>query len=209
MAGASRGRYSLGALRGHTEHIRIKSRRKLRGTSPELDEAFAVLARFIGELEGLPRCLAPNVHLLLSCRFMNQVYAALLLAESGLFAEAAICERAAIETLSAAKLLQVNPSIEQQYESGRFLKPVEVRKELERLGYPEEVECLRGLYGVTSDVMHVSRAAERWSTKWLSADEGTLLLGGKYSHTDLESFTGVLVTLTRWFASDLESNAKQ
>lgn len=192
-------RYSLAALRAHTNAVRRSARALVSRAEPSIEEAFAQFNEFLALLQEEDKSLHRNVRLVLSCRFFNHVYAGLILVESGLVADAVICERSALETLAAYRLLCLEPDRAEDYSKERFPKPVEVRKALEAAGYTHEAEQIRSLYSGASGVTHVTRDSERFHVQWSSESDGALHFGGRYDARDIEEMTGFFAALLHWF----------
>jgi hypothetical protein len=198
-------RYSLQKLQEHTEGIRERMRALTAGCATAFDDAIRTFEGYVKTIEGEERILNRNVRLLLAARFFNHVYAALLLSEAGLVADAVSCERSALEALAAFRLVSVAPEYAGVYDTDDFPRPVEVRKLLEELGFPEDVHHIRELYSSASHVQHVSRASERWNSEWSSETEGMLLFGGAPNPLDHREMLRFLAALLHWFAQPLSN----
>jgi hypothetical protein len=166
QAGGASSRYSLGRLLKHTEATR-RSSAALR-TSTEAQALAGAFGGFADELEKRPPTLVKNVSLLLTCRFMNHVYSAMLLLEAGLTADALTCERSALETLAAFRLVSLDGSYAQKYHDGKFPKPVEVRKLLEKAGDILGVRYIKDLYSA----VRIPEPLERVFRRHLNGDSG-------------------------------------
>jgi hypothetical protein len=194
-------RYTLANLLKHTEVIR-RSTALLRASheAQELGRAFGQLAAAIAEIEQRPASLQKNVLMLLACRFVNNIYAGMLLLDAGLTADAIGCERSALETMAAYRLVVLDPTYAAQYnESKRFPQPVEVRKALEKARDTEVLPLLRDLYSSASSVVHVGRARERFELQWMAEGEGTIAFGGKFSEVDHRQMTTFFGAAIHWF----------
>ncbi len=197
-------RYTLEKLREHTESIRNATRPLISDSSNDLDNAIRAFEVGFCELEGEASSLSRSVRLLLATRFFNHVYSTLLLSEAGLVADAVGCERAALETLAAFRLVSVAAEYATTYETEDFPRPVEVRKCLEELGLTAEARQIRELYASACGVLHVSRASEQWNTRWASEGSGALLLGGTFTETDYREMLRFIPALLHWFFQPLD-----
>jgi hypothetical protein len=130
---------SFDSLIKHTDSIRNESWLIVQKHRREWNAALNAFSEFYEDLERSPSSIGRNVKLLLSTRFLNHVYSAFKLVECGLVADAIVCERSAIESLAGYKLVCSSSEMAEKYNSGKFPKPVEVRKKLEQIGYHQEV----------------------------------------------------------------------
>lgn len=205
MSGGGDHKYGFLALRRHTRAT-VERSAVVTGTfEPGLQEAFAEFSAFVEEMQGRPASLDRNVRLLLACRMLNHVYAGILLAEAGLFADAVVCERSALEVLAAYRLLCLKPQVAEMYAKGEFPRPVEVRRALEAAGHGSEATRIRDLYQSASGVTHVSRDAERFGVRWETDIDGRLLFGGAYERRDLEELLRFLPAMLHWFRIPLDA----
>jgi len=147
-----------------------------------------------------------NVKLLLATKFINHVYSAFTLTENGLLSDAAICERSAIESLAGYKLLCIEPELAVLYDKGKFPKPVEVRKRLEKLGYGKEAQRIKDIYSPASGITHLARDHERFSMTWKSNSDGILHVGGVFNEGDLKHMLKFLPVLIAWFLMPSEKD---
>lgn len=196
-------KYNLSALRAHTDEVRRLTRAVVSATDPSIEDAFDQFSHFVGAIHDQQKSLQRNVRLVLCCRFLNHVYSGLLLAESGLIADAVVCERSALETLAAYRLLCVEPQRAEDYADERFPRPVEVRKALEAAGYVGEADQTRILCSGASGVTHVTRESERFHVRWHSESKGELHFGGAYNAHDVEEMTRFFAALLHWFPQPL------
>lgn len=196
-------KYSLPALRAHTDAVRQSAEALVSSAEPSIEDAFAQFSEFLALLQEEDKSLQRNVRQILSCRFFNHVYAGLLLVEAGLVADAVVCQRSALETLAADRLLCLEPDRAEEYSNERFPRPVEVRKALEAAGYAHEAEQIRSLYSGASGVTHVTRDSERFHVQWHTESEGALHFGGRYDARDIEKMTCFFAALLHWFPQPL------
>jgi hypothetical protein len=147
-------RYDFDSLRRHTAQ------------GEPLRDGLRAFSDFVERLEREPPSLVRNVRLLLACRFFNHVYSALLLSEVGLTVDSVTCERTALESLAAFRLVSVAPAYAAKYESGNFPRPGEVRRLLGAHGEPEDVKHVRDLCSAGSEMVHVTRSNERFNCEW-------------------------------------------
>lgn len=190
-------KYSLTAVRRHTTSIRRSGAPLFEKRRKHVADAIAYFDGFFASLHDQTDPLRRNVRLLLATRFFNHWYGALLLAESGLYQEAVICERAALEVMAFHWLTCVDPVAVSDYSDEQLPRPVVVRKRLEALGV--DPKHLRQLYANASDVAHVSRASERFTLVWQEADRGQLLVAGKYSAADFDHLLEYLPLLVHLY----------
>jgi hypothetical protein len=187
--------YSFSNLKKHTSAIRADSRCVFNINIEKIEEAFLFFDNFFKTIEQEEISLARNVKLVMATRFINHVYSALLLTESGMTADASICERSAIEVLAAYKLVNIDMEMLEKYETEQFPKPVKVREMLEKLGYKSEAEQIQQIYTSLSGITHISRKHERFS---LSSEK--LMIGGCFDKKDVEHLSEFLPFLLYWFA---------
>lgn len=199
-------RYTFEKLKKHTELIRSDSEPFVLKNKEAWDDAVALFSEYFQSLEGSPESTARNVKMLLASRFINHVYSSFLLIESGMVSDAITCERSAIEVLAAYKLLCVKPELAEKYNKGKFLKPFEVRNMLEKLGYPEEKERIRGIYSTASGITHVSRDHERFTMEWEEENGGVLYVGGRFCESDTSHMLEFMPALIQWYLMPLESS---
>ena len=97
--------------------------------------------------------------MMLLCRFTNAIYATTRLTMMGLILEAMGMLRMAIEALQLARLINIEPSFSKPYmDPNQALRPVEVRKELEKLGH--DVSKARAQYATISATAHAGGLGE-------------------------------------------------
>jgi len=197
-------RYTFEKLLKHTDVIRSDSKLLMLKTKEAWGEAVELFSKFFQDLENSPKSTARNVKMLLSTRFINHLYSSFLLSESGLISDAITCERSAIEVLAAYKLLCAKPDLAEKYNNGKFLKPYEVRDTLEKLGYPEEKEKIKGIYSSASGITHVNRDHERFSMEWGEMNSGLLHIGGRFNESDVSHMLEFLPVLITWYLMPLE-----
>jgi hypothetical protein len=125
-----------------------------------IDDAFRDFSEVIEKLEGEPPSLERNVKLILACKLLNHIYSGIVLAENGLIDGAIACERSALETVAYFWLVCLDSRICAEYNNGKRMQPVEVRKLLERAGV--NITDIRKLYSRASDIVHVGRNSERF-----------------------------------------------
>jgi len=173
------------------------------------NDAVVMFSKYFQGLEETPKTTARNVKMLLTTRFMNHLYSCFLLVESGMIADAVTCERSAIEVLAAYKLLCVKPELADKYNKGKFLKPYEVRNELESLGYPEEKQKIKDIYSSASGITHVNRDHERFTMEWEKENNGVLYIGGRFNEKDVSHMLEFLPALIHWYLMPLEPSANK
>lgn len=199
-------RYSLEELRRHTRDIRLTNAELLRQQGRIFDAAIHDFEQLLNELERSNDVLS-NVQKILATKFFNHWYSTLLLCEAGLMVDALACERNALETLAYHWLVLLEPSVADNYEKSAILKPVEVRKRLEKLG--ADISHLRASYQYNSGVAHVGRDSERFHVQWRATRNGQLLFGGRFSKIDSEHWFSYLPVLLRIFKKPLMRSADQ
>ena len=194
-------KYSYDNLVIHTSYIRSKAKSIVEEQRVLLDEAFSDFSGALAELEQQPKSIERNVKMMLACKMFNHVYSGIILAESGLLADALLCERSALETIAFHWLICVEPSSALEYESGKTLRPVEVRRRLESHGV--DIENIRDLYSIGSEFAHVGRSGERLNCSLKSPTEGSLLFGGTSSPNDQSELLNYLPRLLYLFSQPL------
>ena len=182
------------------------SLRLLENSNTDWEEAVDVFSDFFEELEKMPISTERNVKMLLATRFFNHILSSLILTLYGLYVDSVICSRTAIESLAAFKLICANPKKAELYSKGKFLLPIEVRKELENLGYTTEANNIRTIYKSDSELTHITRDHERFSMDYNhSTKDGQLFVGGHFSKDDAEHMIKYLPTLIHWFLMPLDN----
>lgn len=197
----SSNRYSLAKLRLHTGSIVGANRESNSEHDRALDEAIRAFDQRLAELEALEPSIQRNVLILLAARLFNHAYASLLLAEAGLMNDALGCERGLWETLAGYFLVNVDASAAELYSRDKFPRPYAVRERLKAAGYPQLGEDLRGMFSPVSNIMHLSRRAERWNLRWQSGSSAEVDVGGAHHPEEHEHLLGVfLAPFLQWFA---------
>ena len=190
-------KYTFNNMRRHTKAIRVRTSSVLQEHSSAIDQEFAAFDNYLSELEKQPATLERNVKMMLACKFLNHVYSAFILAESGLIVDAILCERNALETIAFHWLVCLDPKAVKEYEQGNIPRPVEVRQRLEHLG--ADVTHLRRLYASGSKASHVGRESERFHSQWESPSKGILLVGGAFALEDQAEMFNILPALLELF----------
>ena len=188
-------KYTFEKLQKHTEMIRADSLPLISKNEEAWGNAVGLFSEYYKKLEKLPKTTDRNVKMILATRFMNHLYSSFLLVVSGMSSDSVTCERSAVEVLAAYKLLCVKPELAEKYNNGKFLKPYEVRNELEKQGYPEEKERIKGIYRSASGITHVNRDHERFSMEWERESAGLLYVGGRFKETDVSHMLEFLPVL--------------
>jgi hypothetical protein len=202
-------RYTFEKLKKHTAMIRSDAEPLISKNEMAWNDAVVMFSKYFQGLEETPKTTARNVKMLLTTRFMNHLYSCFLLVESGMIADAVTCERSAIEVLAAYKLLCVKPELADKYNKGKFLKPYEVRNELESLGYPEEKQKIKDIYSSASGITHVNRDHERFTMEWEKENNGVLYIGGRFNEKDVSHMLEFLPALIHWYLMPLEPSANK
>jgi hypothetical protein len=180
--------YSLGALQKQTKAIRTLTKKLLKKHRPTLEEALADFNRYFNDLEQQPPTLERNVKMLLACKFLNHIYSAIILTESGLVVDAVLCARNAIETAAYHWLVCLDPFTATEYSSDEIPRPVAVRKRLEK--FSVDVHSILKLYSMDSELTHVSRASEHFNLEWQTSRDGLLRIGGEFREEDGQHLFG-------------------
>lgn len=93
------------------------------------------------------------------CRFANSIYACLRLACMGLILDAATCLKTAFEALQYGRLISLDQTFAASFmDPDGSLRPVEVRKHLEKMGH--NVEAARKKYAMLSTFTHMGGTGE-------------------------------------------------
>ena len=194
-------KYDLRKLRRHTEQIRRQHELLTSKHGSGIRAALQSYSDFLAILEAEEPSLLKSVRQLISLRFFNHIYSALVLVEAGLFSDAQGCERSALEAFAAFQLVSLRPEYAEQYEREEFPKPVKVRLLLQENGAGDIATQIQDLYASSSGVVHVTRRHERFNVAWASAGAGQLKYGGAESKQDCEHMIRWLGTLMSWFLS--------
>ncbi len=205
-------RYSLAQLRIHTDSIVMANREQNEAHYRAFDKAVQAFDRRLSELERESVSAQRNVLMLLATRLFNHMYSTLLLSEAGLIHDAVGCERSLWETLAAYFLVSVDSSAADDYLKNKFPRPKDVRARLQQLGYPELAKDIRNMFSPTSNILHISRRAERWHLSWSDQSSAKLIVGGSHAVQDHQHILGVfLAPFIEWFATfhrETEEGAK-
>jgi hypothetical protein len=104
------------------------------------------------------------------CRFANSIYATMRLACMGLILDGVACFKTAFEALQYGRLISLEPEQAPTFlDVEKSLRPVEVRRELEKLGH--NVDIARTQYSMLSTFSHVGGTGE---TLTMEAIEGNV-----------------------------------
>jgi hypothetical protein len=95
----------------------------------------------------------------LVCRFSNSIYSALRLACMGMILESISCLKTAFEALQYVRLISLDTSFASNFmDVDNALRPVEVRKQLQKMGH--DVELARKRYAMLSTFSHIGGTGE-------------------------------------------------
>jgi hypothetical protein len=95
----------------------------------------------------------------LVCRFVNSTYACLRLACMGLVLDATACLKTAFEALQFIRLISLDETFASSFmDSDKSLRPVEVRRHLQRMGH--DVEGTQKKYAMLSKFSHLGGTGE-------------------------------------------------
>jgi hypothetical protein len=194
-------RYTLAGLRKHTRSIRTNSSPISEEQRAALDRAVRDFDQYFAGLDEQTDNLRKNVGKLLATSFFNHWYAALLLAEAGLFVDAVLCERNALEVLAFHWLVCLDPVAANDYHDGAIPRPVVVRRRLEALG--ADITHVREAYASGSAISHVGRPSERFHLEWEDQRVGALAIGGKFNAESLHRMLEYLSALLYLFQKPL------
>jgi hypothetical protein len=93
------------------------------------------------------------------CRFANSIYACLRLACMGMILDSIACLKTAFEALQYARLISLDAKFASNFmDTEKSLRPVEVRKQLEKLGH--DAERARKKYSMLSTFSHLGGTGE-------------------------------------------------
>jgi hypothetical protein len=93
------------------------------------------------------------------CRFANSIFASLRLACMGLILDATTCLKTAFEALQYRRLISLDQTFAASFmDPDGSLRPVEVRKHLEKMGH--DVEATRKKYAMLSTFSHMGGTGE-------------------------------------------------
>jgi len=109
-------KYDLKKLRRHTEQIRRHHEVVTGNHGSGIRTALQSYSDFLALMEAEESSLLKSVRQLISLRFFNHIYSALVLVEAGLFGDAQGCERSALEAFAAFQLVSLCPEYAEQYE---------------------------------------------------------------------------------------------
>jgi hypothetical protein len=171
-----RQRYNFDFLFIHSNELATNTRRLLKKEIAETRKIFSFLDQHFSALEQKPKTHARNIKMMLTARFINNMFTALLLIERGLLLDAFNSLRSGIEATAFYWLICKDETQASSYDAERSLQPVEVRKRLEALGV--DVTSLRELYSLTSTIAHVGNPHDQMQIRWEQGSNGRLLIGG-------------------------------
>lgn len=170
------GRYHFDLLYRHSNELALTTRRTFKAEVATVKASFGFLAQHFDRLERERKSHVRNVKMALTARFMNHLFAHVLLAERGLLLDAANCARSATETTAFYWLVGKDASAAGLYDAQESPRPVEIRKRLETLGV--DVSDLRENYGYESAVSHVGNKYDNLQITWEKERTGKLQIGG-------------------------------
>ncbi len=171
-----RNRYNFELLFRHSNELAFNTRRTLKKQITEARKIFTFLDQHFETLKQKDKTYANNVKLALTARFINNMFAALLLIERGLLLDGFNSLRSGIEATAFYWLICKDETAASFYDAKRSLQPVEVRKRLEALGV--DIRTIRELYGLTSTIAHVGNPYDQLQIRWGQGSNGELLIGG-------------------------------
>jgi antitoxin component HigA of HigAB toxin-antitoxin module len=171
-----RHRYNFDLLFRHSNEIANATRRDLKTQIAEARRIFGFLDQHFSALEQKGKSHSRNVKMALTARFINNMFAALMLVERGLLLDAFNSLRSGIEVTAFYWLVCKDTTTAALYDAQKSPQPVEVRKRLEALGV--DVNALRELYGLASNVAHVGNQYDQLQIQWEREKDGKLLIGG-------------------------------
>jgi hypothetical protein len=172
-----RPRYNFDFLFVHSNSLAENTRRTLKPQITEARRIFNFLDQHFSMLEQeKKKSLALNVKKMITARFINNMFSALLLIERGLLLDAFNSARSGIEATAFYWLICKDASAASLYDAERSPQPVEIRKRLEVLGV--DVENLRNLYSLFSTIAHVGNPHDHIQIRWEEKSDGKLLIGG-------------------------------
>jgi hypothetical protein len=97
--------------------------------------------------------------MLIVCRFSNSIYASLRLASMGMILDSIACLKTAFEALQYIRLISLDSKFASNFmDVEKPLRPVEVRKYLEKMGH--DVERARQKYSMLSTFSHIGGTGE-------------------------------------------------
>ncbi len=196
-----KGKYGFDLLNRHSNSLMVETRKQFKEEVKMVKEAFRLLDSLREPINDLPKGHLRNVKLSLLTRFTNHLFAQTIMAERGLILDAINCARSATETTAFYWLVCVAPENAEKYDATHSPRPVEIRKELERLGV--NVDDLRDQYQQESTASHVGNPTDNWQIDWLNDKDGLLMVGGG-SSPELQSILlkQVLISAMRFFMHD-------
>ncbi|MEK7245433.1 MAG: hypothetical protein AAB223_05385 [Pseudomonadota bacterium] len=168
--------YRFELLFKHSNETALNMRRTLKREMMEARKVFSFLDYHFQTLEKKPKSHLRNVKMALTARFINHLFAALLLIDRGLILDAFNCLRSALETTAFYWLVCRDEHAAPLYDAEKSLAPVEVRKRLEALGV--DVRAIRDLYQLESTIAHVGNPYDQLQIRWEQGANGKLLIGG-------------------------------
>ncbi|MEQ8710157.1 MAG: hypothetical protein RIC36_14285 [Rhodospirillales bacterium] len=171
-----KGKFAFDLLDRHSNSLRNETRKSFRKEMRTVKEGFRLIDSLWWELDRLPKSHIRNVKLALLCRFTNHLFSQTALAERGLILDAINCARSATETTAFYWLVCISPESASKYDSEKSPRPVEIRRELERLGV--DILELRDRYDQESTVSHVGNRTDNWQIDWNTSPDGLLMIGG-------------------------------
>lgn len=195
-------KFTIDNLKAHSSSIRADIQPTLRDKIDYFDKCLADFSQFLKDLEAEPATLQKNVKLMLTCKFLNHIYSAFILAENGLIVDSILCARNALETIAFHWLVCLDPNAIEEYNHGSIPRPVQVRQRLEDLGI--DITSIRDLYSSYSEISHVGRNSEKFQSQWPTISDGILHLGGNYLPKDQGELFSFFPTLIRIFEAPLE-----
>jgi hypothetical protein len=160
----------------HSNELVVGTRQTLMKQIMKCRSIFAFLDRHFSALEQTKKSHPRNVKMALTARFINNMFAALLLAERGLLLDAFNSLRSGIEATTLYWLVCEDATFASLFDAERSLPPVEVPKRLEALGI--DVKIIRDLYSLMSTIAHVGNPCDQLQIQWEPGSDRKLLIGG-------------------------------
>jgi hypothetical protein len=192
-----RSRYNFDFLFIHSNTIADETRRTLKPQIMNARKIFTFLDKHFSMLEKKKKTHATNVKMMITARFINNMFSALLLTERGLLLDAFNSIRSGIEATAFYWLVCKDETTASLYDAEKSPRPVDIRKRLEALGV--DIETLHSLYDVTSTIAHVGNPYDQIQIRWEQGSDGKLLIGGGRSPDVQNALLEDMLRAVLWF----------
>tara|TARA_E500000318_G_scaffold81334_1_gene76581 strand:+ start:383 stop:1015 length:633 start_codon:yes stop_codon:yes gene_type:complete len=197
----NKGRYNYDLILRHSNELALSSRKLNKERYSAAKKSISFLGQVFDTIAAQPKSLFRNVRMMLLTRFINHLFAQVLLTERGLLLDAMNCSRSATEVTAFYWLICIDKAAAQEYDADRSPRPVEIRKRLEARGI--DISELQDAYKHQSSVSHVGNKHDQIQMLWESEKKGALSVGGaQNAPLQKASLNAVVAAIVLFFRYD-------